>query len=258
MSNPLNMAFSIGDWLLRRRMKHMIVHVTNKCNLRCKHCFVEFESSKKDMELSLYKKIAADSPPLMWLDIGGGEPFLREDLAEIILSFKSRIVHIPTNASLIPQIYKQLNLIRKKSNREIIIGLSLDGFKETHNAIRGSSDSWDNVWAAYEVLSDLKKNISGLSVKICTSINNYNYNEIIPLMEEVRGRNVDFHSVFLLRGKSSSPDIGLPDISKIKSLGPEIFKILDGYNYGKTKFAAGILRNFNRYLWNVSVKTLEI
>ena len=59
------------------------MHVTNACNFRCDHCFVDFESPKRDLKLDVYQQLAADSPPLMWLDIGGGEPFLRKDLADI-------------------------------------------------------------------------------------------------------------------------------------------------------------------------------
>ena len=58
---------------------------------------------KRDLKLEDYKQLAADSESLMWLDIGGGEPFLRKDLADIICAFDSKIVHIPTNGSLIPQ-----------------------------------------------------------------------------------------------------------------------------------------------------------
>ena len=88
---------AIGDYLVTKRMKHMIVHVTNACNFRCDHCFVDFESKKRDLKLDEYKKLGADSESLLWLDIGGGEPFLRKDLADIICAFDSKIVHIPTN-----------------------------------------------------------------------------------------------------------------------------------------------------------------
>lgn len=253
MSSALNMAASIGDWMLHRQMKHMIVHVTTACNFRCEHCFVDFESEKRDLKLPHFQKLGAQSTPLMWLDIGGGEPFLRKDLAEIILSFDSQIVHIPTNGSLIPQMIEQIKRVQEKSNREIIVGLSLDGLEKQHNLIRKENDSWNQVWDAYTALRQL----NGVSIKVCTVINNKNITDIIPLMEEVQKRGVDFHSVILLRGTTLDPSITLPSLDALRQLGPKMFEILSRYDYGRSSLSAYILQNFHRFLWNTSLKTLE-
>jgi MoaA/NifB/PqqE/SkfB family radical SAM enzyme len=253
MSSPLNMAVSIGDWLLHRRMQHMIVHVTTACNFRCEHCFVDFESEKRDLKLPVFQKLGAQTPPLMWLDIGGGEPFLRKDLADIVLSFDSQIVHIPTNGSLLPQMIEQIKRIQAKSSREIIIGLSLDGLEKQHNLIRKENDSWNQVWDAYRALREL----GGVSIKVCTVINNKNIADIIPLMEEVQKRGVDFHSVILLRGATLDPSITLPPLDQLKALGPKMFEILGRYDYGRSRASSYILQNFHRFLWNTSLETLE-
>ena len=253
MSNPLRMALSIGDWLVHRRMKHLIVHVTTACNFRCEHCFVDFESNKKDLELSHFHALGAQTPPLMWLDIGGGEPFLRKDLAQIVLSFDSEIVHIPTNGSLIPEMLEQVKVIRSQSERELIIGLSLDGMEARHDAIRKQQGSWNQVWDAYEALRD----IGGVSIKVTTVINNKNIEDIIPLAEEVYRRGVDFHSVILLRGETLDPSVKLPSVDTLRRLEAPLFKVLGGYDYGKSSISALLLRNFHRYLWNTSLKTLE-
>ncbi len=247
------MAASIGGWLLQRKMKHMIVHVTTACNFRCEHCFVDFESEKRDLKLPYFQKLGEQSPPLMWLDIGGGEPFLRKDLAEIVLSFDSKIVHIPTNGSLIPQMIEQIKRIQAQSDREIIIGLSLDGMEQSHNLIRKENDSWTQVWDAYAALRDL----GNVSIKVCTVINNKNLHEIIPLMEEVQKRGVDFHSVILLRGETLDPTMTLPPLDDLKALGPQMFDILNRYDYGKSSMSAYVLKNFHRYLWNTSLQILE-
>lgn len=253
MSNPLHMATAIGDYLLTKRMKHMIVHVTNACNFRCDHCFVDFEDQKRDLKLADYQQLAADSDPLLWLDIGGGEPFLRKDLADIVCAFDSKIVHIPTNGSLIPQMIKSLKEMKARSNREIIIGLSLDGLAETHDTIRKAPGSYEQVWEAYDALREL----GGISIKICTVINRSNFHEIIPLMEEVKARGVDFHSVILLRGETLDPDMALPTLIELRAIGPEIFNILKQYDYGRSRISAHILRNFHSYMWEVSLSTLE-
>ena len=255
MSNPVHMATAIADYLVSKRMKHMIVHVTNACNFRCDHCFVDFESSKRDMKLPDYLKLAEDSDPLLWLDISGGEPFLRKDLADIICAFDSKIVHVPTNGSLIPQMVKQIQRIQERDDREIIIGLSLDGLAETHDEIRKTPGSYEQVWKAYDALREL----DGVFVKVCTVINRNNFREIIPLMEDVQSRGVDFHSVILMRdeGNTIDPTMALPTLIELRDLGRDIFPILERYDYGKSSLSAGILRNFHRHLWNTSLEILE-
>jgi len=253
MSNPLAMATAIGDYLLTKRMKHMIVHVTTACNFRCDHCFVDFLSSKRDLKLHHYQQLAADSESLMWLDIGGGEPFLRKDLADIVCAFDSKIVHIPTNGSLIPQMIKQVKEMQARSDREIIIGLSLDGLAETHDTIRKVPGSFEQVWEAYDALREL----GGVSIKICTVINRANFDEILPLAEYVYAKGVDFHSVILLRGETMNPEMGLPTLAELRDFGPKLFAILSRYDYGRSRLSAQILRNFHSYLWDVSLATLE-
>ena len=253
MSGPVQMLGAIGDFLLTKRMKHMIVHVTNACNFRCDHCFVDFETKKRDLKLDEYKQLGADSESLMWLDIGGGEPFLRKDLADIICSFDSKIVHIPTNGSLIPQMIKTLKNLKERTDREIIIGLSLDGLQETHDKIRKVPGSFEQVWEAYDALREL----GGINIKIITVICRNNFNEILPLMEQVHAKGVDFHSVILLRGETMDEAMELPTLVELRDIGPKISAILQRYDYGRSSFSARILRNFHSFLWDTSLEILE-
>lgn len=188
MSVPIQMALSIGDYLVRRRTNHLILHVTNACNFRCAHCFVDFASPKKDLTLAQYRDLAADTPPLLWLDIGGGEPFLRKDLADIIAAFDSKVVHIPTNGSLIPQMLDTIRDLRARTAREIVIGLSLDGLRDSHDKMRKQPGSYDQVWEAFEAL----RRIPDISVKITTVVTNQNFHDLLPLMEEVLAHRPDF------------------------------------------------------------------
>lgn len=252
MSNPLQFAFSFADYLLSRKLKHMIVHVTNHCNFRCRHCFVDFDK-QRDLRLENYEQLARDAGDLFWLDIGGGEPFLRKDLHEIIGNFSARVVHIPSNGSLPDLMIDQLREVKAKTDAEIIIGLSLDGLQEMHDGIRGHAGNWDQVWSTYDRIRDL----GGISIKITTVLNTLNYDEILPLMDLVKERQVDFHSVILMRGEPLDPTMTLPEMEALRRIGPEIFARLEEYDYGRSALSAHLLRNFHRLLWNTSLKTIE-
>ncbi|HLD82323.1 MAG TPA: hypothetical protein VI976_00025, partial [Candidatus Omnitrophota bacterium] len=61
---------------LRQGPKHLILHVTNRCNLRCKNCFIDFErADKREISPEKIEELAVYLKRLIWLDIGGGEPF---------------------------------------------------------------------------------------------------------------------------------------------------------------------------------------
>ncbi|MBY0585971.1 radical SAM protein [bacterium] len=241
-----------SDYLLRKNLKHAIVHVTNHCNFRCNHCFIDF-SPKRDLKIEDYQRLGKQMPDLFWLDIAGGEPFLRKDLADIISCFNYEVLQIPTNGSLPDLVIKQVQKMKQQSRGQITISLSLDGLKEKHEEIRNAPGNWEQVWHTF---GELRK-LGGVSIKINTVINRANFDQILDLMKEVRGREPDFHSVILLRGDPMNPEFGLPPIQELRAIAPEIFKILGTYGYGKGGFMARMLRNYHKYLWNVSLKTIE-
>ena len=167
--------------MVHQSHQHLIVHVTNHCNFRCAHCFIDF-SPKRDLKLERYQRLASEVGALHWLDIGGGEPFLRKDLAKIVGSFDTRIASIPTNGSLFDAMVAQIDEMRQLSEAEIVISLSLDGLEETHDSVRGHEGNWNQVWTAFDYL----RGRGDVSVKINTVLSNRNVDEIIDLMKEVR------------------------------------------------------------------------
>jgi len=86
---------------------------------------------------SLLEKI----PKLSFCNITGGEPFLRDDLEEIvkIVKRKARRIVISTNGYLVNKI---LDLAKK--NRDIGIRVSLEGLPEVNDELRGVKGSFEH------------------------------------------------------------------------------------------------------------------
>ncbi len=243
---------NFAEFLLKRNLQHMIVHVTNHCNFRCQHCFIDF-SPKRDLSLESYRRLAAEAGRLFWLDIGGGEPFLRKDLVDIVACFDAQVVQIPTNGSLPDITLNQVAELKRRVSAEVGISLSVDGLEETHEAIRRAKGNWNQLWDTFEKLRQL----GGVKIKVNTVLHKDNLAEIIDLMKEIRRRGPDFHSIILLRGDPMNPDYGLPPVERLREIGPEIFAILETYDYGKGGITARILKHYHRYLWNLSLETIE-
>lgn len=124
-------------------------HITDRCNFRCIHCYQENYSGK---ELSYNKLLVIldqyKNLLQIWrnqtgrripghVSVTGGEPFLREDLFDL-LELLSSTRHIftfslMTNGYFIDE--KEAKMIRKLKPRSVQV--SIEGTKDTHDLIRG-------------------------------------------------------------------------------------------------------------------------
>ena len=122
--------------------KKVIIQITERCNLFCKHCFVS--SSRKGDEISFDKFRNNILSKLLQcntvkITLTGGEPLVHPNIKEIIelLSNNGIEVAVCTNAVLISD-----ELIQLCSHLGTIhFNVSLDGFRpESHGTFRGNSN----------------------------------------------------------------------------------------------------------------------
>src|SRR5262249_15889874 len=144
---------------MRKHRFHL--NVTEKCNIRCIHCYWEEYGAHKDPSLEEIDRILRQFKRVgksyretgrHILTIGGGEPLVRKDLGKIIRlavrrGFKVRLV---TNATMLSE---KGEIALKKSGLKIA-QVSLDGACEaTHDRVRGAGN-----WArSMEGIAALKK-----------------------------------------------------------------------------------------------------
>jgi MoaA/NifB/PqqE/SkfB family radical SAM enzyme len=169
--------------------------VTNRCNSRCKTCNIWKASSRDSEELSLdeIKLIFTSMDKLYFLNISGGEPFLREDLVETIRLAKKylspNLVHIPSNGlavDLIERRVKEILEVLSGSKTMLTIKLSLDGVGERHDEIRGVKGNFDRVMETYRRLSKLREEYPNFHLGINTIISKFNVECLNEIVEYVR------------------------------------------------------------------------
>ena len=114
------------------------VIVTYRCNARCNMCGRHKAPSGAEEEVTL--ETIRKLPRMYFTNITGGEPFLREDLKEIVreLTQKSDRIVISTNGFFTERI---LDLCREFP--EVGIRISIEGLEQTNNAIRGLEDGFN-------------------------------------------------------------------------------------------------------------------
>ena len=117
-----------------------LIQITERCNLRCKHCFVSADNEGSDME---YKSIIDYIIPaiiknnISKVTLTGGEPLLYPRLADLVntLSDQGVSVGICTNGVLVNE--ELLELI--KNCKGVHFNVSLDGFSpNSHGRFRGN------------------------------------------------------------------------------------------------------------------------
>lgn len=113
------------------------IELTNRCNLKCKMCFLpEMKRPKQDMDFELYKRIIDSTRNLRYVSLSNwGEPLLYPNLIEAIQYAvdKGIKVNVTTNGTLLGDAFI-VNFLRSKLSS---LQVSIDGIGEDYERIRG-------------------------------------------------------------------------------------------------------------------------
>src|SRR5574344_162874 len=112
------------------------------CQLKCKHCYINFFNAKKKNDFLHIDKIKSalsnlKGEKIKYIYLTGGEPMLHPDFNSILrLCLKKASVTIMTNGQSINE--KKARFLKKVQdennlNHEIVFKISLDHFKEKEN-----------------------------------------------------------------------------------------------------------------------------
>ncbi len=160
---------------------NLTLSVTKHCNSRCRTCHI-WETAKDtgdDLAVDEYDRIfqSLGTTPY-WVTLSGGEPFIRDDLADVCRSLyyhcRPAIVNIPTNGLLterIPRMVKDI-LAGLGAETKLVVNLSLDGIEDAHDDIRGVAGNFEKAMATYRELAAIEH--TNLVLGVHTVISRYN------------------------------------------------------------------------------------
>jgi len=147
--------------------------LTNRCNYRCRYCS-RYEQAREEMTTQEVLKVIDELAAMGTYKINftGGEPFLREDLGDIIgYAKKKKIkVMISSNVELVP---KKSELLKNNDS----LSISVEGGEQFHDNLRGKG-SYNEVLAAGEAA---KKN--GVKLFFSTVINRLNVDSLSQVLD---------------------------------------------------------------------------
>jgi MoaA/NifB/PqqE/SkfB family radical SAM enzyme len=203
---PHFIQFPLAKAYCKRKMKwaqhlktpsSLIFFITSRCNLRCNHCFYWKELNTKGSELSIdeISKIASSLKHPVSLALTGGEPFIREDLKEIIEAFHhgcgTREVGITTNGTLTGPIVETTRFVLESDYlSSLSVQISLDGLEKCHDNIRGAKGSFRKAISTIMKLKKLKAHYSGFQMKIALTVQKRNLPELKGFIEYLLPMNI--------------------------------------------------------------------
>ncbi|MFH1912657.1 MAG: radical SAM protein [Pseudomonadota bacterium] len=176
----VSLAYQIAKYKLTKNRApiFLCIFLTNKCNLRCKYCFVIDESIPKEILDAEYTKDEICRIIDDFYDLGtrlifllGGEPLVHKDIDAIVdhIVDKGIYLQILTNGVLIKDHVSTL----KKANA---ICVSLDGREEINDSMRGK-----NVYKR-SVHGILKAKEAGIPTRVHAVISRHNLENIEELL----------------------------------------------------------------------------
>ncbi|MFH1249419.1 MAG: radical SAM protein [archaeon] len=266
MKNEILMVGGILKSKLVKKPYKLNFAVTSLCNSKCTTCNIwktykdNPKKLKEELNLKEIQEIFSKLPKtIIWLSLTGGEPFLKENFEEIIISAMKtmnnlRMISIPSNGLATERILKMVNKIMKtKKEIRIIVTLSIEGPEKIHNKIRGVGDGFKKSWETYEKLKELSKKYKNFNVSIETTISKYNIDYLPQFIEKlIKGGNeltlTIAHNAALYKNEKNSK-LMPSQINKIKKI---VQIAINGKKYlnPKNRIESIFLKNLPEYAIN--------
>ena len=171
------------------------LYVTTRCDESCIHCYYWDELNprpNRDMSLDEFDRTLASMGEIFNLFIGGGEPFLRPDLAEILLAAhrRNRVanVYVPTNGQHAKRVVAVLrDVLTAAPGMRFHLNLSVDHVDEAeHDRIRGRRGAFRRLLQTAEAVEPLRAEHPGLVLHTLATVMRDNQADILRIHEELK------------------------------------------------------------------------
>lgn len=168
------------------RTGNLLIHLLDKCNLRCKHCYLDAsKNGKRLLPLELVRRTIEEVNELgiKQVQFTGGEPFLYPHFSEVLQFAKRKVpfIVVSTNGTLIDE-----KVAKLLSDVGASVVTSIDGPPHYHDLFRGKEGSFTKTQDGVARLID-----NGVSTTIVTTVCNDGLKHIDWCAEWAHKMNAD-------------------------------------------------------------------
>ena len=239
----------------------LIFFVTSVCNFKCETCFYwkSLNRSDDDLKLDEIEKISKHFGNLSLLLLSGGEPFLRQDLKEVVKVFYDnnhmRKLHLPTNGYQ-PEIIEATmrKIFSAMADLRVFMGISLDGMERLHDELKATKNAFSRAVKTQQKMMKLEQEFNNFQSFFYIVVNDKNVND----MEEV--------FTFIAEGFGAekigfSPLRGNPKDGGLREPTPEqwqsVCDLYERFAPNLTGIKGYFVKNQRAFIRNINLKVLK-
>jgi len=177
----------LGTKLGSKRPFKLTLVLTDRCDCRCVGCHIWKRAKRREMTATEIGAFLAQAPSLRWVNLTGGELFLRDDMVEVAAAVRAALPHLavldfPTTGQRTDVILRDVAAMTKLGIPKLYVTCSVEGPPALHDELRGRDDAFANMVATYAGLRAL----AGVDVYLGMTLSERNADTIEETLAAVR------------------------------------------------------------------------
>lgn len=248
--------------ILKRRIKPRVLQmpITSRCNSRCQTCNIwKDKSINVNIDSVALRKALMDPffSEVNSVGINGGEPSLYQGFEELLDALfvlkKLHRVYFISNAIISHRLLEMMETAKKKcgeKNIEVHLTISVDGYKEVHDNVRGIPNVFDKTFETLlMVKADQSKYCDVLDAGCTLSNDNVAYVIQTKTFLESKGIDAYYHPAVPNKRLHNfeGEHFSIMDNDRSRMLATEYF--YGQFKYGNENLLKGRLRSFLTYYY---------
>jgi MoaA/NifB/PqqE/SkfB family radical SAM enzyme len=204
----------------------VILFINSLCNMKCEHCFYWKQlNGPDDLTYDEMVSLSEQLGPIENLNLSGGEPFLREEFADICKQFVRRNgvkeIYVPTNGYFTERTITQIRATLEEASLQLFVAeISLDGMPDLHDTFRVSKNAFRKAMETYDALAELQQEDPRLQIhsNSCATADNMDDLRMLSTFLIDRCPQMSHHNLALIRGDRKNPSLQGPKLLEYQRL----------------------------------------
>ena len=187
------------------------INVNATCNARCKVCNIWHKEDKTMLSINELERIFSDPifSRIEYVIVSGGEPTLRDDLAEVVLLMIQKMpglrkISIPTNGIATNKCvshFRKIAIACIEHDVLLSVGVSLDGVDEVYERARGVEGGYQKVINTISKLKELNNELE-FNFSIGATLSGINIYDAYNLVQVANSLDIDINFVVAAMSES--------------------------------------------------------